>query len=258
MSRRDLDEDRAARAMERRANISTGLALLNPWQLVQIVKQIRGDRAASARADPSPSFATNFHGKTELRWPARGEWLVAGGGPDPETSHSWEIVGQRYALDIVQIGADEQTFGGDGQQLGHYHCYGAPILAPADGEVVVAHDGIRDARRPGTGWLDWRARHFCGNHVTIDHGNGEFSFLAHLKTGSLTVKVGDRVGSGTKVGRCGNSGHSTQPHLHFQLQDHPDFFQAVGLPMRFAGIAVGPDEHADGYPRGGDIVTSHD
>jgi len=72
-----------------------------------------------------------------------------------------------------------------------------------------------------------------GNHVIIDHGESEFSFLGHLVNGSTRVQVGDHVDAGAPIGLCGNSGHSTQPHLHYHLQNTAVLANGDGLPAQF-------------------------
>lgn len=80
-------------------------------------------------------------------------------------------------------------------------------------------------------------RDIRGNHVTIDHG-GEYSVLAHLTPGSISLEEGQQVKQGDLVGHCGNSGNSTEPHLHFHIQDHPNFFLGMGLPIQFEHIEI--------------------
>jgi murein DD-endopeptidase MepM/ murein hydrolase activator NlpD len=77
-----------------------------------------------------------------------------------------------------------------------------------------------------------------GNHVILELGGGEFVLLAHLRAGSLRVRPGDRVGTGQPVGECGNSGNSTEPHLHLQVMDSADLLKARGLPVAFRDYAV--------------------
>ena len=86
------------------------------------------------------------------------------------------------------------------------------------------------------------ARQPVGNHIVIDHGNGEFSFLAHLRRGSLAIEVGQRVEAGARLGLCGNSGNSSEPHLHYHLQDTGVLHEGRGLPAQFRGYL------ADGAP----------
>jgi murein DD-endopeptidase MepM/ murein hydrolase activator NlpD len=92
---------------------------------------------------------------------------------------------------------------------------------------------------PGTNWfegLDDPVLAFMGNCVIIDHGNSEYSLLAHMQQGSVTVKVGERVTAGQVIGRLGNSGNSFGPHLHYQLQSSPQLFHGQSLPFRFQNI----------------------
>lgn len=219
-----------------RAFISDALALLHPRGCIQLLRQVRGEALARRRTRAREPTAGAYEQKVEYTLPFAGEWMVARGGITPATSHSWEILSQRYAYDFLIVDPSGSTHRGDGSRLEDYYAYGAPILAPAHGEVVAVIDGIRDAPYVGTGWMDWRTPRISGNSVTIRHAQGEFSFLAHLIPGSIRVRVGQRVRRGEEIGRCGHSGHSTEPHLHFQIQDHPDFFRAVGLPVRFLGV----------------------
>lgn len=211
------------------------LMLLIPSMLRQVIQQNRGDAAARPRAIENPEA---YQQQAKYRLPFDGTWYVFNGGVTPETSHSWDIVAQRYAYDFVVVDNELRRWRTDGKTLEDYLCYDLPILSPADGEVVAVVDGVRDAPGVGTGWLDVFTSHFPGNAVTIQHAEGEYSFLAHLKPGSICVRVGDRVQRGQEIGRCGNSGHSTEPHLHFQLQDHEDFFKAAGLPIAFDKVIV--------------------
>src|SRR5690606_33761585 len=118
-----------------------------------------------------------------------------------------------------------------GERNEDYYCFGLPILAPGDGVVAVAVDGEPD-QPPGH--MDPSAG--AGNHVIIDHGNDEFSFLAHLKQGSVTVEAGQATETGNAIGACGNSGHTSEPHLHYHLQRDAVFHAGAsgeGLPAQF-------------------------
>ena len=103
------------------------------------------------------------------------------------------------------------------------------MLAPADGLIVGAADGYAD-NRPGTN--SDRA-----NHVVIDIGAGRYVLMAHLMQGSVTVEIGDRVRRGQPLAAVGNNGHSSEPHLHLQVQDSPAGIDAEahlpdGVPQR--------------------------
>ena len=219
-----------------RYSLSDALTLLNPLGRRQVLRQLRGEALARRRISGQEPMAEMYEQKAEYTLPFAGEWIVAKGGITPETSHSWEILSQRYAYDFAIVDTAGRRHTGYGSSLKDYYAYEQPILAPANGEVIEVVDGIRDAPGVGTGWMDWRTPHIGGNSVTIRHAEGEFSYLAHLIPESIRVRVGQRVERGEEVGLCGHSGHSTEPHLHFQVQDHPDFFQAVGLSVRFSAV----------------------
>lgn len=81
-------------------------------------------------------------------------------------------------------------------------------------------------------------RRIVGNHLVVDLGEGTHALYAHVRRGSFTVREGDRVRAGQPVARCGNSGNSTEPHVHFQLMDGPDPDTARGVPFTWTGIGV--------------------
>ncbi|HEY6571782.1 MAG TPA: M23 family metallopeptidase, partial [Candidatus Eisenbacteria bacterium] len=118
-----------------------------------------------------------------------------------------------------------------------YYCWRAPVLAPAAGTVVAAVDTFPDNPMGTTD----RANP-AGNHVAIDHGGGEYSFLAHFKRGSLVVKPGDKLLAGQLLGLAGNSGNTSEPHLHYHLQDGSAFPDVESMPAEFR------DFIADGLP----------
>jgi murein DD-endopeptidase MepM/ murein hydrolase activator NlpD len=125
------------------------------------------------------------------------------------------------------------------------------VRAPADGVVVEAVDGIRD-NRPQVEVENRNAP--AGNHVLLDLGNGEYALLAHLRRGSVRVREGRRVRAGDLLGRCGNSGNSSEPHLHFHLQDGPRLFAARGLPVVFRGYVADGRRIARGTPVQGQFL----
>jgi hypothetical protein len=179
-----------------------------------------------------PSTKLDYQTRTKLHLPFREEWFVFWGGRSLAENHHATSKSQRFALDLV-IAKNDTTHANDGSRLADYYCYGAEILAPAAGVVVWSCDSLPD-QQPGTTDPD----HPVGNGVVIDHGNGEFSLLAHLQPRSQRAKVGSRVETGEVLGRCGNSGNTSEPHLHYHLQDGPDIRSAEGLPAVFVGLCV--------------------
>ena len=200
--------------------------LFNPVLLALMLAQGAGAIVASLRllrAGERPVRVV----PVGLPFPPGQPWRVARGGVTRATSHSWGLPSQRYAYDFV---APEQT---GGLRLSDHPAFGRAILAAAAGRVVAARDGRRDFPRCGTGWIDWRSTDPRGNHVLVRHDDGVHALYAHLRRGSVAVVPGQRVAAGEPVGRCGNSGHSTEPHLHFHLQDGPNWLVAAGLPPGF-------------------------
>jgi peptidase M23-like protein len=186
--------------------------------------------------------------KVALRLPFKGNWLVLSGGRSVAENRHAETVDQRFAADITAI-RHGRTFSGDGTQLEQYFCFGRTILAPGNGTVVGMSDGIPD--NPINAPFDSAP---AGNFVLIDHGNSEYSLLAHLKLGSIKVKVGDKVQPGEKIGQCGNSGNATVPHLHIHLQNSPVLFKGEGLPLQFQNYIADKKFVSTGEPVTGQII----
>jgi hypothetical protein len=171
--------------------------------------------------------------KTPLQLPFKGEeWYVFWGGRTLAENYHASSKSQRFAMDLG-IRKDGSSHGGDGKKLTDYYCYGVEITAPADGQVVWSCDSLPD-QEPGQ--MD-PARP-AGNNVVIDHGNGEFSLIAHLQPKSQKFKNGASVKAGDVLGKCGNSGNTSEPHLHYHLQNGPDLMTAEGLPAIFTGACV--------------------
>jgi hypothetical protein len=227
---------RKVSAMLFKYQISNLLFLFNPLLLTQNFFQTIGIVSEKIFGHPVLE-AERYKQKMNYILPVTGEWRVFNGGVTKENSHSWSIPSQRFAYDLVKYGQNGRSFKGDGRKLENYFCFDAPIFAPADGVVVKARDGIRDAPHVGTFWMDWLTRNIAGNSVLIKHADGEYCLLAHLKRGSVQVKIGQTVNQGQEIGRCGHSGNSTEPHLHFQFQDGKNFYFNSGLPVKFSGFS---------------------
>jgi hypothetical protein len=225
---------------------------VNPWVQLQSIRQLVGHGVIYLRYRFDLPDPESFEQATTYRLPVEGEWTVVNGGHEKESSHSWGILTQRYAYDFVKTDDEGRTHAGDGSDRSDYYCWEEPVLAPADGVVIAANDGHRDAPRTG-GWLDLTQRDIRGNYVVLKHIDGEYSVLAHLREGSIVVEEGGRVAAGQQIGQCGHSGNSTEPHLHFHVQDTASFYYGMGLPVTFSDLVVssGPD----GSPRSPDETS---
>ncbi|MGA7623600.1 MAG: M23 family metallopeptidase [Candidatus Acidiferrales bacterium] len=179
--------------------------------------------------------------------PLRGEDWLAGNGPSNTSLHRRALIpidghayiSQRFAIDWVQLHPDGKTYTGDPGDNQNYRAYGAEILAVADGVVTQTKDGIPQ-NTPGAKALavPITLETIGGNHVIEDIGEGLYAFYAHLQPGSLRVKVGDRVRRGQVLGLLGNSGNSSEPHLHFQICDANSELGSEGIPYAFRSFEV--------------------
>ncbi|TGB03791.1 M23 family metallopeptidase [Halobacillus salinus] len=166
--------------------------------------------------------------KTSFELPFQDEWLVFWGGTNELANYHYAHDNQRYAYDFV-VSEDGQSFVGDGSRNENYHTFGKKVVAPADGEVVRVVDGIKDNEPVGTMNADSPA----GNYVVIDHGNEEYSFLAHFQKGSIQVEEGDQIRQGDVLGAAGNSGNSSEPHIHFHVSDSPDLDKGSSIRIQW-------------------------
>jgi murein DD-endopeptidase MepM/ murein hydrolase activator NlpD len=182
----------------------------------------------------------DFQQRTALVFPFRGPGIISqagvlGGG------HRNRSGG--FAVDALGLGptyAPMLRSGSDRPQ--DYAGWGRPIIAPAAGLVVQARTDRPDQPRDGESNPAYYAPEYpnggdVGNHVVIDHGNGEFSLIAHMRMGSVRVRAGERVAQGQTLGELGNSGDTSGPHVHYQLQDGPRWEFADGLPVRFGNVS---------------------
>jgi murein DD-endopeptidase len=174
--------------------------------------------------------------------PLRGADWVAANGPSntslhrraflPVNGHAY--ISQRFAIDWVELNPDGKTYQGDAADNKNYRAYGAEIHAVADGVVTQTKDGIPQNVPNKPPVVPITLETIGGNHVIMDIGNGLYAFYAHLQPGSVRVKVGDRVKRGQVLGLLGNSGNSSEPHLHFHICDANSELGSEGLPYAFA------------------------
>lgn len=138
---------------------------------------------------------------------------------------------QRFAIDYMRLDDKGRLFHGDPGKVDSYAGYGARVLAVADGTVVSALDSLPD-QPPGQlpNPADITLETVDGNHVILDIGRGRYAFYAHLMKGSVTVHVGEHVKRGMVIGRLGNSGNTSAPHLHFHIMGGPSALGSPGLP----------------------------
>lgn len=161
--------------------------------------------------------------------PFEGEWVVLQGGDSPLQNHHLVAYNQHFALDLVRL-EDGRIFG-DGDGNAAVHSWEQPLKSPADGTVVVARGEIEDSE--GANFVT-ELEDAAGNVLVIELDSGHFAVLAHLRQGTLRVSEGDRVREGDPLALAGNSGNTMMPHLHLQVQTHPDLWDEDNRSVPFA------------------------
>lgn len=177
--------------------------------------------------EETPSNYLNYETIAELDLPFNGSWYVVWGGRTLSENYHASLSDQRFAIDVVQL-ENGATHLGNGTQNDDYYCYGETLHAPESGKVVKIKNSVAE-NIPG----QTNGNELFGNYVIIDHGNDEFSVLAHMITNSIVVNVDDIVVKGEMIGLTGNSGNSTEPHLHYHLQNKPSISHGKGLLAQF-------------------------
>ncbi|UFJ40268.1 M23 family metallopeptidase [Brevibacillus humidisoli] len=167
--------------------------------------------------------------QTEYRLPFQGEWMTYWGGRNVLVNYHYAYPGQRYAYDFIIV-KDGMSYQGDPTHNESYHAFGQEVLAPASGTVVQVVNDVPDNEPVG----EMNEEQPAGNYVVIDHGRGEYSLLAHFQHQSIRVKPGDVVEAGDLLGLCGNSGNSSEPHIHFHVADDADLVKGRSLRIRLS------------------------
>ncbi|MFE9698377.1 peptidoglycan DD-metalloendopeptidase family protein [Streptomyces sp. NPDC006270] len=216
-----------------------------------------------------PRATSRSRPAVEVASPVTGRWSALNSPADKVPSHGTHAYGQTYAIDIVaESGAGPgepparppfRLFWPVVRRNRDFPAFGAPLLAVADATVVRARDGQRDHLSRNSlpallylmliegGVRDMLgASRIIGNHVILDLGDSTYAVYAHVQRGSLRVRAGETVRAGQRLGSVGNSGNTTEPHLHFHLMDGPDPDSARGVPFTWRGVGV---------PAGGETFT---
>lgn len=193
----------------------------------------------------------DYQTKTDLILTFDGTLLVSNGGRTENTNNHLRFKdtggpqNQLFAYDF-RLGHK-----GDGTKLKDYEVFGRKMITPGNGIVIQIINGSIDVN-PGE-----RDRSVgVGNAIIIDHQNGEYSLLCHFKYNSIKVKVGDKVKQGDLLGLCGNTGNTSEPHIHFNLQDGPLMHKAKALPCKFTKILVDGEKKLNAEPIRGQYVSN--
>src|SRR5271163_756488 len=198
-----------------------------------------GERSGSGTIHAA-ALDVNSDDPIVIQSPLRGKNWLAANGPSNTSAHRRAMlpvngqphIGQRYAIDWIQLGDDGKSFSGDEHDNKSYHAWDQEVHAAADGKIVEVKDGIPE-NIPGSGKLAVQITNdtLPGNRIIEELSEGHYAAYAHLRPGSLKVKVGDTVKAGDVLAHLGNTGNSSEPHLHFQVCDAPSFPASEGLPF---------------------------
>jgi hypothetical protein len=227
-------------------------ALLRSWRRVVLTKRDFAGFAALALLVVSlatfrtyPSSHDGDPSDVRFRLPLDGPVTVVWGGPTLAVNYHAGMPDQRWAFDLL-VTVNGRTFRDDGTRLDDYYAYGRPVLAPAAGVARVVHSGEPDGPIGQS-----RVVRSTGNYVVLEVAAGEFLFVAHLQPGSIRVAPGDHVSAGQVIGRVGNSGNSSEPHVHVHLQDRVTRYLGEGIPLFFHDYRLRGLKVERGMPLGG-------
>jgi murein DD-endopeptidase MepM/ murein hydrolase activator NlpD len=197
--------------------------------------------------------------------PFDGAWVILWGGDTEFQNYHAVAPQQRHAYDIA-IWENGSTHSGDGTKLEDFYAYGQTVLAPVAGEVVETANEYPDIPTSYAQAADPSAVQeavdlsanvpVVGNHVVIKTADGQFVYLAHMQPGSVRVAVGDTVEIGDAIGLVGNSGNTSEPHIHIHAQTALNLTDpaAIGVPIAFDDVVVNGEPATGIQPVIGDIV----
>ncbi len=194
----------------------------------------------------APEVAIDRRPAIVIRPPLRGKgWLATSACCKPNVHRDLRVAiegvrietAETFAIDWAKV-ENDRLFAGDGKKNEQYYGFGADVLAVADGRVVYVHDGMPD-ETPHVLMVPKSKSDYGGNNVILEIAPKVFAWYAHLRQGSLRVKVGDAVEAGAPIAKLGNTGPSEGPHLHFGLLDKPDPIAGRSLPFVFDQLHLG-------------------
>lgn len=189
---------------------------------------------------------------TTMNLPFNGEWYVVWGGDTKHQNYHIINPSQKNAIDFVIMDSHGKTYTAAGKSNSDYYAFNQPILSPCHAEVIMAVDGVND-NIPG----NLNPYYACGNSIILKTINNEFIVLAHFKQNSVAVKKNNKVSTGELLGYCGNSGNSSEPHLHIHIQNIVDMNIAVGVKGYFNSIIVNNELKSDYSPIKGERVENN-
>ncbi|MBK8522605.1 MAG: peptidoglycan DD-metalloendopeptidase family protein [Ferruginibacter sp.] len=198
--------------------------------------------------DSQPKLLRNT---TKLILPFKDEWTVFWGGDTKELNYHVSTPAQKNAFDIIITDAKGSSYKTDGKTNEDYYAFGKELIAPCDGEIVLVVDGVKD-NVPG----QMNSFNVGGNMVIIKTANNEYLVFCHFKHQSIKVKEGQKIKQGDLLGLCGNTGNSSEAHLHFHIQNIEDLNTATGAKCYFEKIFVNGQVKQDYSPVKNDKIKN--
>ncbi len=189
--------------------------------------------------------------ETKLQLPFKGEWTVFWGGDTKELNYHVESQAQKNAFDILITDSKGSTHKTDGQANEDYYAFGKEIIAPCNGEIILVVDGVKDNKIG-----EMNSFNIGGNMVILKTSKNEYLVFCHFKHKSIIVKEGQAINTGQLLGLCGNSGHSSEPHLHFHIQNVEDMNVATGVKCYFDKLFVNGQIKTDYSPVKNDKIKA--
>lgn len=167
--------------------------------------------------------------KNTFMMPINEEWFVFWGGANQFINYHYEYEEQRYAYDLVIV-KDGKSSKDAATSNESYYAFNKEVVCPCEGRVVKVVDYIED-NIPGK----MNSSNPEGNYVIIQHANEEYSMIAHFKQNSIVVEEGQYIKQGHLLGLCGNSGNSSEAHIHFQVMNSPNQYKGKSIRIHFHG-----------------------
>ncbi len=203
-------------------------------------------------ANPTPiEFPKLIRNISKMNLPFEGEWCVFWGGITVSDNYHAAYKTQQGAFDFVIKDQSGSLFKTSGKENKDYYAWGKNIIAPCNGEIVKIIKGVKDNI-----WPSINKRQAYGNTIVMETANNEFLVFAHLMYNSIAVVEGQTIQTGDVLGRCGNSGNSTDPHLHFSIQNRLEFGIATGARCYFNQIVVDGEQKTDYMPLRGQRIKN--
>jgi Peptidase family M23 len=215
----------------------------------RIAYALKTDSQLGLMVDPpevdAPEVAINREPAIVIKPPVKGDgWLAASACCQPNVHRDERIAidgarietGETFAVDWDRI-KNDRLFDGDGKKVEQFYGFGEDVLAVADGVVVSVHDGMPD-QTPFVLMVPKSKADYGGNNLILEIAPNVFAWYAHLRQGSIAVKVGDAVKAGAPIAKLGNTGPSEGPHLHLGLLNKPDPLAGRSLPFVFESFTL--------------------